>query len=178
MKVVLKNFLSFSILFISIYLIYYYLNSKDYITFFTKLSLFEWIIISTLGWLIMILTTLITFGLRIPDKKKSIKEILTYPLMQNLWGYLIPFQGSIIFSLYYFKRTHNLSVLKSLSVNLIFLFISIILTGILFDQKQANRVLKNMKGYESHLVMTDRISKEEVIEIQKKIRLTSYGIAF
>ena len=40
--------------------------------------------------------------------------------------------------------------------------------GILFDQKQANRVLKNMKGYESHLFMTDRISKEEVIEIQKK----------
>lgn len=40
--------------------------------------------------------------------------------------------------------------------------------GILFDQKQANRVLKNMKGYESNLVMTDRISKEEVIEIQKK----------
>ena len=39
--------------------------------------------------------------------------------------------------------------------------------GILFDQKQANRVLKCMKGYESHLVMTDRISKEEVIEIQK-----------
>ena len=39
--------------------------------------------------------------------------------------------------------------------------------GILFDQKQANRVLKNMKGYESHLVMTDRISKEEVIEFQK-----------
>jgi hypothetical protein len=40
--------------------------------------------------------------------------------------------------------------------------------GILFDQKQANRVLKNMEGYESHLFMTDRISKEEVIEIQKK----------
>ncbi len=40
--------------------------------------------------------------------------------------------------------------------------------GILFDQKQANRVLKCMKGYESHLVMTNRISKEEVIEIQKK----------
>ena len=40
--------------------------------------------------------------------------------------------------------------------------------GILFDQKQANRVLKNMKGYESHLVMTDRISKEDIIEIQKK----------
>ena len=39
--------------------------------------------------------------------------------------------------------------------------------GILFDQKQANRVLKSMKGYESHLVMTNRISKEEVIEIQK-----------
>ena len=39
--------------------------------------------------------------------------------------------------------------------------------GILFDQKQANRVLKNMEGYESHLVMTNRISKEEVIEIQK-----------
>jgi glycosyltransferase involved in cell wall biosynthesis len=41
------------------------------------------------------------------------------------------------------------------------------LPGILFDQKQANRVLKNMEGYESHLVMTDRISKEEVIEIQQ-----------
>jgi glycosyltransferase involved in cell wall biosynthesis len=40
--------------------------------------------------------------------------------------------------------------------------------GILFDQKQANRVLKCMEGYESHLFMTDRISKEEVIEIQKK----------
>ena len=39
--------------------------------------------------------------------------------------------------------------------------------GILFDQNQANRVLKSMKGYESHLVMTDRITKEEVIEIQK-----------
>jgi glycosyltransferase involved in cell wall biosynthesis len=39
--------------------------------------------------------------------------------------------------------------------------------GILFDQKQANRVMKNMKGYEAHLVMTDRIPKEEVIEIQK-----------
>ncbi len=42
------------------------------------------------------------------------------------------------------------------------------LPGILFDQKQANRVLTNMKGYESHLVMTNRISKEEVLEIQKK----------
>ena len=40
--------------------------------------------------------------------------------------------------------------------------------GILFDQKQANRVQASMKGYESHLVMTDRISKEEVLEIQKR----------
>ncbi len=45
--------------------------------------------------------------------------------------------------------------------------ISFNIPGILFDQKQADRVLKNMKGYESHLVMTDRISKEEVLEIQK-----------
>ncbi len=120
MKVLLKNFFSITILFISIYLIYYYLDRKDYITFFTKLSLFEWIIISTLGWLIMILTTIITFDLRIPDKKKSIKEIITYPLLQSLWGYLIPFQGSVIFSLFFFKKVHNLSVLKSLSVNLVF----------------------------------------------------------
>jgi hypothetical protein len=77
----------------------------------------------------MVLTTLITFDLRIPDKKKSIKEIITYPLLQNLWGYLIPFQGSIIFSLFYFKKVHNQSVVKSLSVNLIFLFMSVILTG-------------------------------------------------
>ena len=130
MKVLLKNFFSITILFISIYLIYYYLDRKDYITFFTKLSLFEWITISTLGWLIMILTTIITFDLRIPDKKKSIKEIITYPLLQSLWGYLIPFQGSVIFSLFFFKKVHNLSVVKSLSVNLFFLFISFILTGI------------------------------------------------
>ena len=46
--------------------------------------------------------------------------------------------------------------------------ITLNMPGILFDQRQANRVLKNMEGYESHFFMTDRISKEEVIEIQKK----------
>jgi len=45
--------------------------------------------------------------------------------------------------------------------------ISFNIPGILFDQKQAERVLKSMKGYESNLIMTNRISKKEVLEIQK-----------
>ncbi|MFM7683106.1 MAG: hypothetical protein ACKO7P_10220, partial [Bacteroidota bacterium] len=45
--------------------------------------------------------------------------------------------------------------------------ITLNMPGILFDKQQANRVLKCMNGYEAHLVMTDRISKEEVLEIQK-----------
>ena len=39
--------------------------------------------------------------------------------------------------------------------------------GILIDKTQANRVAKYLKGYEKHYEMTNRLPKEQIIEIQK-----------
>jgi glycosyltransferase involved in cell wall biosynthesis len=39
--------------------------------------------------------------------------------------------------------------------------------GILIDKTQANRVAKYLKGYEKHYEMTDRLPKEQIIEIQQ-----------
>ena len=43
--------------------------------------------------------------------------------------------------------------------------------GILIDKTQANRVAKYLKGYEKHYEMTDRLPKEQIIEIQQNTDL-------
>lgn len=111
--------------------VFYFLSSNQALVEFEKLSIQEWLLISLVAWIIMIFTTFLTFKIRLRNDKFRTTDLLTYPLVQSLWGYIIPIQGSIIFSVTYFKRIYQKSTTESVSINLLFVLISLIAGGII-----------------------------------------------
>lgn len=65
------------------------------------------------------------------QKKIKLYDVLTLPFVINLWGFLIPFQGSFIYNSVYFKAKYKISIANSTSVFLVSLSVSFILAGIL-----------------------------------------------
>ncbi len=58
-------------------------------------------------------------------------DILLFPIVQNLWSILIPFQGSLIFSTFFFKKRYGISISDSFSIGIYIYLFTIVLTGII-----------------------------------------------
>lgn len=125
-----KNFLNILLTLLILTIILFYFNKNNYLHNFTKINICYGTIILLSCWVLMMLTTTITFGVRLSDKSYKLFDLATYPLIQTLWGYLIPIQGSLIFSSIYFKKEHSISVTDSISINILFVLLSLILGGI------------------------------------------------
>jgi hypothetical protein len=62
--------------------------------------------------------------------KLSWFDTLTLPITQNLWGYIIPFQGSFLYSTFFLKTKYKINIKSSFSVYFIIILASLFLGGI------------------------------------------------
>lgn len=62
-------------------------------------------------------------------KLKLIDQLLL-PMSMALSGYIIPANGGMLFSLYYFKKKYNLNSLESVSIGVYVIYISLLLSGV------------------------------------------------
>jgi len=61
--------------------------------------------------------------------KLLLQDIPLFPIMMNLWGYLLPTQGSLIFSTLFLKYKYQVTIRRSFSINLYIYLFSVVLTG-------------------------------------------------
>lgn len=57
-------------------------------------------------------------------------DIVLFPIVQNLWSILIPFQGSLIFSTIFFKKRYGISISNSFSISIYIYILTLMLTGL------------------------------------------------
>tara|TARA_B100000683_G_scaffold277001_1_gene333322 strand:- start:2394 stop:3374 length:981 start_codon:yes stop_codon:yes gene_type:complete len=62
--------------------------------------------------------------------KMSLFDTLSLPIAQNLWGYIIPFQGSFLYSMLFLKSKYKIEVKSSLAVYFLIIIASLFLGGI------------------------------------------------
>jgi hypothetical protein len=60
----------------------------------------------------------------------SLYDVLTLPFVINLWGFLVPIQGSYLYNSIYFKQKYKISIENTTSIYLLSLSISFIIAGI------------------------------------------------
>ncbi|MBL4657164.1 MAG: flippase-like domain-containing protein [Flavobacteriales bacterium] len=65
------------------------------------------------------------------NKRISLYDVITLPFVINLWGYLIPVQGSYLYNTVYFKTKYKIAIENTTSIFLVSLSVSLILAGIL-----------------------------------------------
>jgi len=110
-----------------------YLRDKDVIDQLSKLEPKSFLISS-----LFLYTGFIINGLQLNVALKKTQNInltigdtLSLPMVQNLWGYIIPFQGSFIYSAAFLKMKYKAMIESTLSVY-IFTILSSLFLGALF----------------------------------------------
>ena len=126
-----KNIFRIFLTSIFVFVVYYYLTKKDLLQVLISVNIKYLIFAILIAWLIMVLTTWLTFTVRLKKYRHKLFDLIFYPVTQILWGYVMPVQGSLFFSTLYFKRIHNVGISKSISVNLFFMNISLFLGSLL-----------------------------------------------
>jgi hypothetical protein len=65
------------------------------------------------------------------QKHFHIKDIFTFPAARGLWGFIIPFQGSIAYTLLFCNLKYKVALRQTLSLNIYLLLFNVMLTGII-----------------------------------------------
>lgn len=99
-------------------------------------------LISGISWLDLLLATGLTLAmyftngfiisfltLRKFQTRIRWADTLLLPIMMNLWGYLIPFRGGMIFSSMFLKMKYNIKISGGFALSFYTFFINLILTG-------------------------------------------------
>jgi hypothetical protein len=64
-------------------------------------------------------------------KNITYSDQLMIPITQNFWGYILPFQGSLIYSAAIFKRKYDINISKTIYIYIFITFFSIWIGGII-----------------------------------------------
>lgn len=64
------------------------------------------------------------------NSRLSVSEVLFLPTTMHLFGYLVPFRGSYLFSIFYFKMKYKMSIVKSGAAGLLTLIINLLISGL------------------------------------------------
>jgi len=73
-------------------------------------------------------------------------DIFLLPSVIGLWSFIIPFQGSLLFSTYFFKKKYNMKISESLSINIYLYLVTLCFTGLfllifIINSKEYNLLL-------------------------------------
>ena len=115
-----------------IVIIFYFLNNSGYLD-----SIFE---IKKQVFLSLLALALLSFfisgfqmGFMLKEQEKiSITTLdkLLLPISMSLFGYIIPTNGSMIYSVYFLKKKYNIDSSKGLSIGLASVYVSFIVSGV------------------------------------------------
>lgn len=61
----------------------------------------------------------------------SLQDQLLLPMSMSLFGYIIPTNGGLIFSIYFFKKKYNITPINSISIGVVLIYISFFISGII-----------------------------------------------
>jgi uncharacterized membrane protein YbhN (UPF0104 family) len=125
-----NNLLSYLLGFISLFCLMIFIDLKDLRILF-QVSFFS-IFISCLFAIIIYLISGVQyyfirkqFGISLEHK-----DILLLPIVGNLWSFIIPFQGNLMFTTIFFKKKYKMDVGESFSISIYLYLITISFTGI------------------------------------------------
>lgn len=59
-----------------------------------------------------------------------IKDMILFPIVMNLWGFVIPFQGSLLFRTVFFVKKYNMRISESFSISFYLFLVILSFTGV------------------------------------------------
>jgi hypothetical protein len=113
-------------------LIIFFLYKKKYFIVIEKVSVIDFIILTLLT-----LVSYFTAGFQIYYLVKkqnkisiSLADTLFLPVSMSLFSYIIPTNGGLLYSVFFFKKKYNIDSSRSFSIGIFSVYISLIITGI------------------------------------------------
>lgn len=129
----MKNKLLYIFAILLFIFIFRYFITDEYLELLTQVS-FSDIAISILIALLIFAISGFQFSYilnRNSGVQLSLTDKLFFPISRNLWSYIIPFQGSLAYSVAFCKLKYNVAVAKGISINIYLLLFNIFITGII-----------------------------------------------
>jgi len=127
MKNTIKYLVSFAILF----LISKFYISNEIIEIARSLKLLD-VSISIIIALVIYFVSGLQYQLLITsnsNNKFKLEDILLFPITLNLWSYVLPFQGSMVYSTLFLKERFHIKLTESFTLNIYILLVNVVLTG-------------------------------------------------
>lgn len=125
---------------------------KQFLTYFITVTILvilllstdskQWDVLKNIGTVSIIYTVLIALVIYSTSgcqyyfirKKYNItvekKDIFLLPIVMNLWSFIIPFQGSLLYSTLFFKLRYKMKITDSFSMSIYMYLVTLFLTGI------------------------------------------------
>ena len=110
-------------------LLFGYLHRTGLLEHLADLDWYWWLLSSVTAWMAMIFSSWTMFLAKIRATPRP-RTLAFYPIVQNLAGYIFPVQGSLVFSMFYFRHVYNIEFAKALSFNLVILLFSVSACGL------------------------------------------------
>lgn len=131
-----SSFRYYFITLIIIIIVIYYLIDRDYISYLKNISLLNYCVSCLIALLIYCTSGFQYFFFQKKNERHfDLYDIGLIPIVSNLWSFIIPFQGSLLFSTLYLKSKYKLSITNSFSINIYLYLLTVVFagaTGLLF----------------------------------------------
>ena len=132
MKNFIKKYYSILLSFILIYISVKVYNIEDKLYLIRDFDFLSILLSIFLAFTLYFLTGLqystLLFSQKIQFNKS---DLLLFPIVMNLWSFIIPFQGSLFFSTVFFMKKYKRKVSSSIAISLFMYSLSLSLTGII-----------------------------------------------
>lgn len=128
----IKNILIYVLGFGILLLLFHFFVTPEHFTMLKDATFVEILITCLIAYFIFCLSGVLFAYLfyKSTQKRFHFADILTFPAARGLWGFLIPFQGSIAYTLFFCKAKYKVAIRQTLSVNIYLLLFNIMLTGV------------------------------------------------
>lgn len=130
----MKNTIKYIISFVLLLLIAKIYISDEIVNIFNNLKIFD-VSVSIIIALVIYFVSGLQYQLLISssnsNNKFSISDLLLFPITLNLWSYIIPFQGSMIYSTLFLRERFHIKLTESFTLNIYILLVNIVLTGLI-----------------------------------------------
>lgn len=126
-----KNILSFSICLIILVFVFYWVD-VDLLKNLFRVNFYNFII-SLLFALASYLISGVQYSIirkQFGVKLKTI-DIFLLPIVGNLWSFIFPFQGNLLFTTIFFKKKYNMIISESFSISIYLYLVTLSFTGII-----------------------------------------------
>lgn len=130
----MKNTIKYIISFVILLLIAKFYISDEIVNIFNNLKIFD-VSVSIIIALVIYFVSGLQYQLLISSSNSNNKfsntDLLLFPITLNLWSYIIPFQGSMIYSTLFLRERFHIKITESFTLNIYILLVNIVLTGLI-----------------------------------------------